>query len=494
MCGIVGCFDLGGQAAQAGAKAITRLGHRGQEGAGGVSIVSGELRRLIGAGLVAEVITPELVDALAGSQFAMFQTRYSTVGISTELNIQPLMRDTKRFGIVVVIHNGTITNFVDLCEDIGATEGLGQKSDTTIIFDLLDQTTTNNFEEALVQVACRLQGAFSLIVLHPNNGNPTMYALRDPHGFRPLVYGESGYGGSPRIVFASEDVTLTPAGVNYADEVSRGHMVVVTTDTIRSVQYTNARVRPAKCICEMIYLADIASHIFGRDVYRARIKAGARLAQEMREAGHQYSPNTICVPILNSGLASTIGYTNETGLPMGIGVNINPENNGRREFIQPDTQGRTSCTSGKHVGQPSILSGRDVRLGEDTIIRGKTTGIVAPLVRSCGATSVAVDVAAPPHRHPCYYGLDLTGEGEFVANGIDSNGNPWPETDIPKRVAETIGADEVVYLSGDGMRETYGDARRGISCTFCDACITGNYDGLPLPRDCHQFRAAAQMK
>jgi amidophosphoribosyltransferase len=89
-------------------------------------------------------------------------------------------------------------------------------------------------------------------------------------------------------------------------------------------------------------------------------------------------------------------------------------------------------------------------------------------------------ITAPPIRHPCHYGIDMSTTDEMVAYGRTE-----------AEVAAELGADSLAYLSLDAVYE----AIRGSREHHCDACFSGEYplagttaaqrkdafEGAPLP-------------
>ena len=73
-------------------------------------------------------------------------------------------------------------------------------------------------------------------------------------------------------------------------------------------------------------------------------------------------------------------------------------------------------------------------------------------------------ISAPPIRHPCHYGIDMSTREEMVAHGR-----------TVEEIAAELGCDSLAYLSLEGVYE----AIRGDARTHCDACFTGEY---PLER------------
>ena len=73
-------------------------------------------------------------------------------------------------------------------------------------------------------------------------------------------------------------------------------------------------------------------------------------------------------------------------------------------------------------------------------------------------------ISAPPIRHACHYGVDMSTTQEMVAHGRTI-----------EEIASELDCDSLAYLSLDGVYEAIRSTRE----THCDACFSGEY---PLER------------
>ncbi|KAI4342097.1 hypothetical protein MLD38_026755 [Melastoma candidum] len=120
--------------------------HRGQEGAGIVSVESKVLHSITGVGLVSEVFTPSKLDQLPGSA-AIGHVRYSTAGASMLKNVQPFVAGHK-FGSVGVTHNGNLVNYKTLRSELEEHGGIFNKSsDTEVVLPLIAVSKARPFFE-----------------------------------------------------------------------------------------------------------------------------------------------------------------------------------------------------------------------------------------------------------------------------------------------------------------------------------------------------------
>jgi amidophosphoribosyltransferase len=113
---------------------------------------------------------------------------------------------------------------------------------------------------------------------------------------------------------------------------------------------------------------------------------------------------------------------------------------------------------------PEIVAGKRLVVVDDSIVRGNTTRQIVQMLRDAGASEIHMRITAPPIRHPCHYGIDMSTREEMVAH---------ERTEA--EIAAELGADSLAYLSLGGVYE----AIRGSRENHCDACFTGEY---PLAR------------
>ena len=112
-----------------------------------------------------------------------------------------------------------------------------------------------------------------------------------------------------------------------------------------------------------------------------------------------------------------------------------------------------------------LIAGKKVVVIEDSIIRGTTTKTRCRAMKEAGAKEVHMLVSCPPHRYPCYYGIDFSSKGELIAcdNSIET-------------IRDYIGLDSLHYLSLEGLIE----ATRVEKEWFCLACFNGEYPVGPI--------------
>jgi amidophosphoribosyltransferase len=131
-----------------------------------------------------------------------------------------------------------------------------------------------------------------------------------------------------------------------------------------------------------------------------------------------------------------------------------------RTFIQPTQRVREAGVKVKLNPNPSVLSGKEVVVIDDSIVRGTTASRVVNLMRSAGASKVHLRIASPPVRFPCYYGIDTPSSEELAAARFDLD-----------QLTEEVGADSLAYITQEDLLNAIG-APEGRLCT---ACFSGEY-------------------
>ncbi|MES1241052.1 MAG: amidophosphoribosyltransferase [Acidobacteriota bacterium] len=444
MCGIFG-IDGCEDAANLTYLGLYALQHRGQESTGMVSWDGGKLHLERGMGHVSDIFTEDALERLKGSR-AVGHTRYSTAGSSVVENAQPIVVKTS-MGAIGIVHNGNLTNPNEIRERLELEGSIFQTtSDTEVILHLMARKPRKDIVESLMLALEEVRGAYSLLI----NTDTCLIAVRDPHGFRPLVMGE--LNGCP--CFASESCAFDLLGAKAIRELEPGEVVVARGGQggrVESFHLTRAP-QPARCVFEHVYFARPDSRIFGDAVSQSRLRMGARLAREAPAAAD------IVVPVPDSGLFAAMGYSRESGLPLEFGMVRNHYVG--RTFIEPKQSIRNFGVKIKLNPVRELLEGRRVVLVDDSIVRGTTSRKIVRMIREGGAAEVHVRISAPPTQWPCHYGIDTPTREELIAARHSL-----------EEIRQYIEADSLAYLSLEGMLASVS----GPPESYCTACWTGDY-------------------
>ncbi|MCL5670884.1 MAG: class II glutamine amidotransferase, partial [Acidobacteria bacterium] len=183
-CGVFAVFGHP-EAAKLTYLGLYALQHRGQESAGMVTADGHRLRSHKAMGHVAEVFNEEVLQGLLGHA-AIGHTRYSTAGDTNLKNAQPLNVSCQK-GQVALAHNGNLINAAEIRRELEARGDIFQTtSDTEVILHYFARSKHSGIPESIADALDRVAGAYSLVMLF----NDSVYAIRDPRGFRPLSLGQ----------------------------------------------------------------------------------------------------------------------------------------------------------------------------------------------------------------------------------------------------------------------------------------------------------------
>jgi amidophosphoribosyltransferase len=465
-CGVFGVWAPGEDVAKLAYYGLYALQHRGQESAG-IAVSDGS-RIMVHKemGLVAQVFDEPALTALRG-HIAVGHCRYSTTGASVWANAQPTFRSTPTTSLALG-HNGNLINTRELAALLGETGHGGEiaaTSDTDVLTALFvsdrvppgdartsarapagaQARTSAGVEDAAAAVLPLAKGAYSLVFMDEQ----TLYAARDPHGFRPLVLGRLKGGW----VVASETAALDIVGAAFVREIAPGELVCINGRGVRS--RTFAAPQPSGCLFEYVYLARPDTTISGRGVHATRVAVGRRLAAE-----HPARADLV-IPVPESGTPAAIGFAEASGIPFGQGLVKNSYVG--RTFIQPSQTIRERGIKLKLNPLRDAIAGRRLVVVDDSIVRGNTQRALVGMLREAGAAQVHVRVASPPVTWPCFYGIDFATRAELIAGRLS-----------PAEICASIGADSLGYVSLEGLTEASGlPAGR-----LCRACFDGRY---PVP-------------
>ena len=210
--------------------------------------------------------------------------------------------------------------------------------------------------------------------------------------------------------------------------------------------------RTAHCVFEHIYFSRPDTRLEGRVLQEVRGKMGELL---WREAPVDAD---LVISVPDSGNPAANGFARASGLPQDDGLIKNRYV--ARTFIQPGQELRKHGLRMKFNPLPEIVAGKRVVVVDDSIVRGNTTRQIVAMLKDAGAKEVHLRISAPPIRHPCHYGVDMSTREEMIAH----------ERTVEEIAAE-LGADSLAYLSIDGVYEAVGTPRE----QHCDACFTGDY-------------------
>ena len=452
-CGVLGVYSRATEdVASLVYYGLYALQHRGQEGCGIVVNEDGVFTSHKGLGLVSEVFTQEEMQKFPKGEIAVGHVRYGTTGGNNLSNCQPIQVNHLK-GKLAVAHNGNLSNALPLRQELELSGAIFHStSDTETIAYVItrERISAPSIEEAVSNAMRKLDGAYSLVLMSATK----LIAVRDPHGFRPLCYGQMADG---TYVVASESCALQAVGAEFVRDVLPGEILTIDRSGVHSDKRHCGTAPKKLCIFEYIYFARPDSVIEDVSVHDARVNAGRILAK-----AHPVDAD-IVIGVPDSGLDAALGYARESGIPYGIGLIKNKYIG--RTFISPGQDHRVDQVKIKLSPVESEVRGKRIILIDDSIVRGTTSARIVTLLKNAGAKQIHMRISAPPFRHPCYYGTDIDSQDHLIACHYSV-----------EEIAGSIGVDSLGYLPLENLRDLCG------SDGYCSACFSGCYP-TDLPKD-----------
>lgn len=440
-CAVVGIFDHP-EASKLAYFSLHALQHRGQEAAG-ISTGDGtKLYTIKDRGLVTQVFDTQKLNTLKG-HMAIGHTRYSTAGDDSILDAQPVFARYD-LGEMSIVHNGNLTNAKEVRDALIKKGAIFQTfMDTENLIHLIAKSDQHHLTDRIIDAVKKIEGAYSLVFLSRSK----MFAMRDPHGFRPLSLGRVGDG----YVVASETCAFDLIGAEYIRDVEPGELLIFekgkAPQSIKVFEPT-----PKHCIFEYVYFARPDSNVYNQNVYEMRKAMGKELAKE------QPATADMVVPVPDGGVPAAIGYAQQSGIPFEMAIMRNHYIG--RTFIEPTQEMRDLKVKMKLSPIEHLIKGKSLIVIDDSIVRGTTSRQIVRMLKAAGAREVHMRISSPPTTDPCYYGVDTPDKEKLIAANMTN-----------EEICAFIEADSLGYLSNEALLKSV----NGKEENYCTACFTGKY-------------------
>jgi amidophosphoribosyltransferase len=470
-CGVVGIFSMDGiNVIPMLIDSLRALQHRGQE-AWGIAIPNRPpLKKM---GLVSASSSEFKKISNEYSSFAAIgHVRYSTIGKSNLENAQPLkVKD------LCIAHNGTISNVEELANMVGGCSFTPQNaSDTLIVAQRLVSLISEKGKlgSALSILKNEMVGSYCFTFLSDDS---SVYAARDPKGFRPLVMGKKE-DGMTHIV-ASESSALSAIGAKLERDVTPGELVKFSSKGIETELFSTDTSR-AHCSFEFTYFAHPSSRMEGTNIYVARKKIGQFLAKKF-----PVKDADLVIPVPDSARPAALGYAQELGVPFDEGLlkDRYSKKGPLRSFIEPHQADRIEINRWI-IPIEEIVREKHVVVVDDSLVRGTSSRAIVNALRRAGARKISLLITYPPIKFPCYAGIDFPSQEELATF---SDNKDYSDEQIIEKVRHDIGADFLGYNDPENLSRAIGISTNSL----CFTCTTGDYSSLGIKP---VFKTRKEMK
>ena len=400
-CGVVGIFSLSGtNVIPMAIDALRALQHRGQE-AWGIAIPNKEpLKKL---GLVSSASSDfKKISEEYCSPSVIGHVRYSTMGRSSLENAQPLkVKD------LCIAHNGTIANVQELSNLVGGCSFTPQNSsDTLVAAQRLVTLISENGQmgKALSILKNEMIGSYCFTFITDDN---SVYAARDPKGFRPMVLGHKESDNT--YIVASESSAVSAVGAELQRDVTPGELIKISKDGLETERFSKENSR-AHCSFEFTYFAHPASKMEGKNIYVSRKRIGQFLAKKF-----PIKDGDLVIPVPDSARPAALGYAQELGISFDEGLlkDRYSKKGPLRSFIEPHQTDRVEINRWI-IPIKEIIEGRHVIVVDDSLVRGTSSKAIIKALRRAGAKKISMVITYPQINFPCYAGIDFPSKQELA--------------------------------------------------------------------------------
>jgi len=423
------------------------------------------------------VFSDEQMIKLRGSM-GIAHVRYPTAGCSSSAEAQPFYVNSP-FGLTLA-HNGNLTNAEELKKELFKEDQrhLNTNSDSEILLNVFAhelqalgklRIDENDIFQAVSAVHKRCKGAYAVVIMIAGYG---VLAFRDPHGIRPIVFGERKTENGSDFMVASENVALNVLDFDLIRDVEPGEAVFIEATGKLHTKQCSDIVDHCPCIFEYVYFARPDSIIDDISVYKARLRMGEKLADKVLREWPDHDIDVV-IPIPDTSRTSALQMANNLGVKFREGFMKNRYIG--RTFIMPGQQMRKKSVKQKLNAIDLEFEGKNVLLVDDSVVRGTTSEQIIQMARDAGAKKVYFASAAPAVRYPNVYGIDMPAVEELIAHNRTE-----------EEVGKAIGADKMIYQDLEDLIDAVKKGNSKIthfdtSC-FNQEYITGDIDEAYLDR------------
>ncbi len=470
-CGVVGIFSLSGtNVVPMVIDALRALQHRGQE-AWGLAIPNKPPLKKLGLVSASSSEFKKISEDYASSA-VIGHVRYSTIGKSNLENAQPLkVKD------LCIAHNGTIANVQELANLVGGCSFTPQNaSDTLVAAQRLVSLISEKGQmgKALSILKNEMVGSYCFTFISDDN---SVYAARDPKGFRPMVLGHKE--SDDTYVVASESSALSAVGAKLQRDVRPGELIKLSSEGLQTELFSKDKAR-AHCSFEFTYFAHPSSNMEGSNIYISRKRIGQYLAKKF-----PLKDVDLVIPVPDSARPAALGYAQELGVSFDEGLlkDRYSKKGPLRSFIEPHQSDRIEINRWI-IPIREIIENKHVVVIDDSLVRGTSSKAIIKALRRAGARKISMVITYPPIKFPCYAGIDFPSQEELATF---SNNKEMTNEELTEMVRQSIGADFLGYNDAENLAAAVGMPKDSM----CFTCSSGNYESLGITPS---FKTREEMK
>ena len=446
MDGIVGLYGLDDN--ELVTKAFLATGacqHRGKASTGLAIATSKGIYVHKGLGRIAEVIDHNIINTFQDLEpvAAIGNIGYTKRKIAENINAEPIeIRPRTGSEIrVVVTMDGYLIKEDDLRAELETDYNLQTDNKTEIIGALLHKYITQEGIrfEAGEKLLDKLRGraTFALTALVHQGKEVYLIALNDAKAFEPFCY--ATVDGT--FIASSESCSHRRLNGLTEKEYDGAEMTICSSNGIETRRLREEPLMPD--IFQGVYFGNVASLFRGKEIFQIRRELGLEMTDY-----YKVSRADIVIPNPESGWGVTVGIAE--GLKKELLPALIKLPQAVRTFQEGGRQARSQEVGLKFGGIDSLLKGRNIAMGDDSIVRGSVSeGGSMWVVYNAGAKFVEFWISYGPMFFPSFKewhrGIECLHELAAQRAFKDDNLYDKPLDEINRAVAKLVGVDEVKY-------------------------------------------------
>ena len=458
MDGIVGLYGIGDN--ELVSKTFLATGacqHRGKASTGLAIATSKGIYVHKGLGRIAEVIDHRIIRTFQDLEpiAAIGNIGYTKRKIAEENNAEPIEiypLTHSKYEVVLTV-DGYLIKDDDLRAELEKDYSLETDNKTEVIGALFHKYIR---EEGVSFVAGRklvdrLHGraTFAMTALVRDEKEIYLVALNDDRAFEPLCYAKI----DDTFVVSSESFSQRRLGGVVEKEYDGAEMSICSSKGYETKRLRQETMMPD--IFQGVYFGNVASVFRGKEIFQLRRELGLELVDY-----YGISNADIVIPNPESGWGVTIGIAE--GLKTGLFPALIKLPQAVRTFQEGERLTRSKEVGLKFGGIDSLLKGKVIAMGDDSIVRGSVSeGGSIWVVYNAGAKYLEFWISYGAMFFPSFKewhrGIDCL--KELAVQRAFKDDNPYDKThdEVNKTVAGLIGVDEVRYNLQDRIQKAAGD-------------------------------------
>jgi len=398
-----------------------------------------------GLGRIAEVIDQNLVKVFQDLEpvAAIGNIGYTKRKVAEKVNVEPIeihAKKASRYKVVLTM-DGYLLKGEYLRAELEPDYAIETDNKTEIMGALLHKYIT---EEGITFDAGRklvekLHGraTFALVALIHDGKEIHLLCLNDDRAFEPFCYAVI----DGVFVASSESCSHRRLHGQTQKEYEGAEMTICSSKGCETKRLKNGGSLPD--VFQGVYFGSVGSIFRGKEIFQLRRELGLGLVDYYKS-----SKADIVIPNPESGWGVTVGVAE--GLKKQLFPALIKLPQAVRTFQEGARKTRSQEVGLKFGGIDSLLSGRNVAMGDDSIVRGSVSeGGSVWVVYNAGATYIELWVSYGPMFFPSFKEWHRGREclNELAVQRAFKGSNPYDKSleEINCAVAKLIGVDEVKY-------------------------------------------------